>query len=87
MMSENNTHELTDELLADVAGGAFGDMATCPVCGKPKLEGYICIWCEMADGVVTCHKCRGQLTKEGGCANCGTTWDEYVQLTKRLRGE
>ena len=57
------------------------------MCGKPKLEGYICIWCEMADGVVTCHKCRGQLTKEGGCANCGTTWDEYVQLTKRLRGE
>ena len=28
MMSENNTHELTDELLADVAGGTFGDRAT-----------------------------------------------------------
>ena len=86
-MDKNKMAELNEEELSGVAGGKFGDMGTCPVCGKSKREGYICTWCAMADGVVTCHKCRGQLTKAGGCSNCGATWDEYVQLTKRLLGE
>lgn len=87
MDEQKELYELTEDSLACVAGGVFGDMSTCPVCGKPKREGYICTWCEMADGVVTCHKCRGQLTREGGCANCGATWEEYEQLTKRLLGQ
>ena len=91
-MNENKTmisdlFELQEEKLNNVVGGKFGDMGICPVCGKPQREGYICTWCEMADGVVTCFKCRGRLTKEGGCSNCGTTWEDYVQLTKRLLGE
>ena len=79
--------ELNDYQLDMVSGGAFGDLETCSVCGKPKREGYIWVWCEMADGVVTCHRCRGRMTREGGCINCGTTWDEYVQMSKFLRGE
>lgn len=79
--------ELSDDQLGAVTGGAFGDLITCPVCGKPKREGYLCTRCEMADGIVTCHRCRGKLSKDGGCTNCGMTWDAYVQITRPLRGE
>lgn len=84
-MEDNKKLELNEDVLAKVAGGAFGDWETCSVCGKPKREGYLCIHCEMADGVVTCHKCRAKLYKETGCVNCGTTWDEYVRITEPLR--
>ena len=76
--------ELSDDQLGAVTGGAFGDLITCPVCGKPKREGYLCTRCEMADGIVTCHRCRGKLSKDGGCANCGMTWDAYVQITREI---
>jgi len=86
-MENKNQFELKDDVINAVSGGAFGDWETCPVCGKPKREGYICIHCDMADGVVTCFRCRSPLTRETGCAHCGTTWDEYLQITEPLRGE
>lgn len=83
---KNMMTELTDDMLEQVAGGEFGDMGTCPVCGRSKREGYICTWCEMDDGVVTCHKCRAKLYKETGCVNCGATWAEYEAIVQRLLG-
>ena len=41
----------------------------------------------MEDGVETCFLCRSPLTREAGCAHCGTTWDEYLQITAPLRSE
>ena len=41
----------------------------------------------MEDGVVTCFRCRSPLTRETGCAHCGTTWDEYLQITAPLRNK
>ena len=86
-MEEFKKQELSNRELETVSGGTFGDWKTCPVCGKPKREGYICIHCEMADGVVSCPRCRSKLTRESGCANCGMTWAAYVQTTAPLRGE
>lgn len=85
-MEKFRNQELSNNELEMVSGGAFGDWQTCPVCGKPKREGYLCIHCEMADGVVTCHRCRGKLTRKSGCSNCGATWEDYAQTTAHLRG-
>lgn len=79
--------ELNDGALEKVSGGAFVDLEVCPVCGKPKREGMACLWCDMADGVMTCPACGGNVTKEHGCATCGLSWDDYYKNTMWLRGE
>lgn len=79
--------ELSDDQLDKVSGGAFGDLVDCPVCGKKMREGYLCSWCDMADGVATCHKCGGEVTRERRCSGCGISWAVYYRETKWLRGE
>ena len=79
--------ELDEDMLDQVSGGTFGDWETCPMRSMPKREGCICIHCDMADDVVTCFRCRSPLTRETGCAHCGTTWDEYLQITAPLRNK
>lgn len=78
--------ELSDNALEQVSGGAFGDLVDCPVCGKKMREGFLCSWCDMADGVATCHVCGGEVTREKGCSGCGMTWDAYFRDTQWLRG-
>lgn len=84
---QHTAAELSDELLTNISGGAFGDLEVCPVCGKMKREGMLCSWCDMADGTATCHICGGKVTRGAGCANCGISWDAYYENTRYLRGE
>ena len=86
-MKNMTLNELDEDMLDQVSGGTIGDWETCPMCIMPKRERYICIHCDMVDGVVTCFRCRSPLTRETGCAHCGTTWDEYLQITAPLRSE
>lgn len=78
--------ELNDDVLDNVSGGAFGDLEVCPVCGKQKREGMACAWCDIADGIATCHICGGDVTPEAGCPRCNMSWATYLEETKWLRG-
>lgn len=79
--------ELSDDALNQVSGGGdTGDLVDCPECGKKMRQGFICSWCDMADGVATCHICGGEVTREKGCSSCGMTWDAYYHDTQWLRG-
>ena len=40
-----------------------------------------------ADSVMICHRCRGTITRENGCSNCGISWEDHIGMIHSLQGE